>query len=71
MAAVNGGQLFISHSLIADNTLGSSNYSNGVIYLSDGSATLTDNTISNTMTSGVELYSIYVAGPNSTLKINK
>ncbi len=70
VAAVNGGQLFISHSLIADNILGSSDYSNGVIYLSDGSATLTDNTISNTMTSGVAFYSIYVAGPNSTLKMH-
>jgi hypothetical protein len=35
-------------------------FSSGVIHLSDGSATLTDNTISNTMASGVA-YSIYVA----------
>ncbi len=70
VAAVNGGQLFISHSLIADNVLGGSNYENGVIYISDGSATLTDNTISNTMASGVNFYSIYVAGPNSTLKLH-
>ena len=69
VAVINGGQLFISHSLIADNILGSSNSSNGVIYLSDGSATLADNTISNTMASGVEFYSMYVAGPNSTLKM--
>ena len=41
-----------------------------MIYLSDGSATLTDNTISNTMASGVKFYSIYVAGPNSTLKLH-
>lgn len=70
VAAVNGGQLFISHSLIADNIVGSSDSSNGVIYLSDGSATLTDNTISNTVASGVAFYSIYVAGPNSTLKMH-
>ncbi len=70
VAAVNGGQLFISHSLIADNIVGSSTSSSGVIYLSNGSATLTNNTISNTMASGVEFYSIYVAGPNSTLDLH-
>ncbi|PKO19096.1 MAG: hypothetical protein CVU39_00665 [Chloroflexi bacterium HGW-Chloroflexi-10] len=67
VAAIDGGQLFMSHSLVADNILESSNYQNGVIYLSNGSATLTDNTISNTMLNDVKLYSIYVAGPDSVL----
>ena len=69
VAALSGGRVSISHSRIADNVLGSSNYASGVIHLADGSLSLTDSTISNTMTSGVQFYAVYAAGANSALEM--
>lgn len=70
VAALSGGQVTISHSRIADNVLGSSNYSSGVIHLANGSVSLMDSIISNTMASGVKFYSVYAAGASSTLEMN-
>ncbi len=69
VAALSGGRVSISHSRIADNVLGSSNYASGMIHLADGSMTLTDNVLSNTMASGVQFYTVYAAGANSVLEM--
>jgi plastocyanin len=69
LAALDGALLSLSSSRVADNVVGASNYQFGMVYVSNASATLVDNTLENNQPGGVNFYPMYVTGANSTLEM--